>query len=53
MMNKKINIEKLNQYMKKKIIRINLNLNLGRGNKTVLSSDLTNEYIKINADYRS
>ena len=53
MMYKKINIMKLNKYMKNKIIRINLNLNLGKSNKTVWSSDLTNEYIKINADYRS
>ncbi len=39
--------------MKNKIIRINLNLKLGKNNKTVWSSDLTNEYININADYRS
>ena len=53
MMLKKINLNKLAKYMKNKIIRINLNLKLGKNNKTVWSSDLTNEYININADYRS
>ena len=53
MMSKKINIEKLGKYMKNKIIRINLDLKLGKINKTVWSSDLTSEYIKINTDYRS
>ncbi len=50
---KKINIKNLNKYMKRKIIDINLNLNSGKYNKTILSSDLTNEYVDINADYRS
>ena len=53
MMSKKIKLKKLSKYMKNKIIRINLNLKLGKNNKTVWSSDLTNEYININADYRS
>ena len=50
---KKINIINLNEYMKRKIIDINLNLNSGKYNKTILSSDLTKEYVDINADYRS
>lgn len=49
----KFNEKKLNNYMKNKIIRINLNLNIGFYNKTVWSSDLTKKYIDINADYRS
>ena len=49
----KININKLNQYMKNKVIEININLGIGNFNKTVYSSDLTHEYIRINADYRS
>ena len=52
-MYKKINIKKLNHYMKNNIIKINVNLEIGKYMKTVWSSDLTNEYIKINADYRS
>ena len=43
MMSKKIELKKLSKYMKNKIIRINLNLKLGKNNKTVWSSDLTNE----------
>ena len=39
--------------MKNKIIDINLNLCLGKESKTVWSSDLTNRYIEINADYRT
>ena len=50
---KKINLNKLAKYMKNKIIRINLDLKLGKYNKTIWSSDLTSNYIKINADYRS
>ena len=51
--NPKINNSKLNQYMKNRIIKIEVNLNLGKHNKKVLSSDLTHDYININADYRS
>jgi len=53
MKNNKINIKKLDQYMKNKIININVKLNLGKFQKTVWSSDLTHEYVKINKDYRS
>ena len=50
---KKISIKNLNEYMNGQIIEINLNLKSGTYNKTILSSDLTKEYIDINADYRS
>ena len=50
---KKINIRKLDNYMKNKIIDINVNLNLGKFYHTVYGNDLTIEYLKINADYRS
>ena len=39
--------------MKNKILRINLDLKLGSYDKTVWSSDLTKDYIEINAGYRS
>jgi glutamate N-acetyltransferase/amino-acid N-acetyltransferase len=52
-MNHKVDITKLNRYMKKKIIKINVNLGIGEYKRTVYSSDLTHEYIRINADYRS
>ena len=45
--------KKINNYMKNKIIRINLDLKIGSSDKTVWSSDLTKKYIDINADYRS
>jgi len=50
---KSINIKKLDVYMKNKIIEINIHLGLGIYKRTVYSSDLTQEYIAINADYRS
>ena len=50
---KKINIRKLNHYMKNKTIDINVKLNLGKFYHTVYGNDLTLEYLKINADYRS
>ena len=52
-MNNNMNITKLDKYMKKKIIEINVDLGLGKYKRTVYSSDLTHEYIRINADYRS
>ena len=52
-MNHKINIKKLDKYMKKKIIEINVDLGIGEHKRTVYSSDLTHEYIRINSDYRS
>ena len=53
MMNPKINITKINKYMKKKIIEINVDLGIGKFKRTVYSSDLTHEYIRINGDYRT
>ncbi|MDC3074993.1 bifunctional glutamate N-acetyltransferase/amino-acid acetyltransferase ArgJ [Pelagibacteraceae bacterium] len=50
---KKINIIKLNKYMKNNIIEINVKLDLGKFSQTVYGNDLTFEYLKINADYRS
>ena len=49
----KINFIKLNNYMKNTIIEINVDLGIGKFKRTVYSSNLTNEYIKINADYRT
>jgi glutamate N-acetyltransferase / amino-acid N-acetyltransferase len=40
-------------YMKRDAIEITANLNLGRGNATVWTCDLTKEYVEINGDYRS
>ena len=51
--NKKINLKSLNRYMKSKIIEISVFLNSGSTNCTIYGNDLTHEYIKINADYRS
>ena len=50
---KKINISNLNRYMKNNTIDINVKLNLGKFSHTVYGNDLTHEYLKINADYRS
>ncbi|WP_370931562.1 bifunctional glutamate N-acetyltransferase/amino-acid acetyltransferase ArgJ [Bartonella sp. DGB1] len=43
----------LSSYMKNKEITIKVNLNIGNSDFTVWTCDLTEEYIKINADYRS
>ena len=53
LISKNINIKKLNQYMKNSIKDINIKLNLGKFSHTVYGNDLTPEYLKINADYRS
>ena len=53
MVSKQFDENLLNNYMKNKIIRINLDLKLGLYDKTIWSSDLTKNYIEINADYRS
>jgi len=39
--------------MKKNLIEIEINLNLGNESSVVYGNDLNKEYIKINADYRS
>ncbi len=49
----KINIRKLASYMENRTIEINVNLNIGKFYHTVYGNDLTLEYLKINADYRS
>ena len=51
--NKKINLRKINRYMKNKIIEITIILNVGGIDNTIYGNDLTKEYIRINADYRS
>ena len=51
--NKKINTKKLDKYMKNKIIQITVSLDNGRNYHTVYGNDLTQNYIKINSDYRS
>ena len=51
--NNKINMSKVDKYMKNKIIEIEVSLGLGSVSKAVYGNDLNNEYIKINADYRS
>ena len=50
---KNLDSKKLDSYMKNKTIQINVNLGLGKYKRTIYASDLTHEYIKINADYRS
>ena len=50
---KRINIKKLKKYMKNSTIDINVNLKLGKFYHTVYGNDLTYEYLKINANYRS
>ncbi len=51
--NQKIKIKELNKYMKNHLIEINVNLNNGNYSSTVYGNDLSYEYIRINADYRS
>ena len=52
-MNPKLNVSKINKYMKNKIIKINVSLGIGKYDRKVWSSDLTYNYLKINSDYRS
>ena len=51
--NPKIDHKKLDLYMKRKKIEVNVDLGIGKYKRTVYASDLTHEYIRINADYRS
>ncbi len=51
--NKNINLSKIDRYMKNKIIQIEVSLGMGSASSTVYGNDLNNEYVKINADYRS
>ncbi len=49
----KINLRALNMYMKCKIIEISVVLDSGSYKHTFYGNDLTHEYIRINAEYRS
>ncbi len=51
--NRNIKSYKLDNYMKKKIIEINVFLQNGNYQHTVFGNDLSHDYIRINADYRS
>jgi len=51
--NLNIDLSKVNNYMKNKIIEIEVDLGLGNQSSVVYGNDLNNEYIRINADYRS
>ena len=51
--NRKVNLSKVDNYMKKNLIEIEVNLNLGNHSSIVYGNDLNNEYVRINADYRS
>ena len=46
-------ISNSNNKINDKIIKINLDLGIGDFKRTVYASDLTYEYVRINADYRS
>lgn len=48
-----INLSKVDKYMKNKIIEIKVSLGLGNASQVIYGNDLNNEYIRINADYRS
>ena len=47
------NEEKLKEYMKWDSILVEVNLKLGQGFYECYTCDLTNDYVKINADYRN
>ena len=49
----KINENKIYDYLFRREIEINIDLSLGKECHKVWTSDITNDYIKINADYRS
>jgi len=51
--NKKINVRKIDKYMKNQIIEIEVSLGMGNISRIVYGNDLNYEYIRINADYRS
>ena len=50
---KKINLKKINEYMRNKTIEVSVYINNGKVNHTFYGNDLTHEYIRINAEYRS
>ncbi len=51
--NRGVKLSKVDNYMKKNLIEIEVNLNLGNHSTIVYGNDLNPEYIRINADYRS
>ena len=50
---KKYNEKLANKYLKNKNIEINITINTGKEETTVWTTDLSYEYIKINAEYRT
>ena len=52
-MSKEYNEKDLKKYMEWESINIEVNLNIGNGQFTVYTCDLTHDYIDINADYRN
>ena len=51
--NTSINQKALKKYMRKNIIKIKIDLGIGNFSHNVYGNDLSYQYIKINADYRS
>ena len=45
--------KKLSEYLKNKEINISIDIGMGSHKWTVYTCDLTEQYIRINADYRS
>ena len=52
-LNKNYDENILSEYMKNENIEITVDLSIGNKNFTAYTMDLSNEYIQINADYRS
>ena len=50
---KKLNLKKINNYLKNSNIDLFVKVGSKKNSSTVWTCDLTNEYISINADYRS
>ena len=51
--NRRINLAKVDKYMKNQVIDIEVDLGIGNASTVVYGNDLNNEYIRINAYYRS
>ena len=47
------NLKKINNYLKRAEIKVFIGVGKESGKSTIWTCDLTKEYIKINADYRS
>tara|TARA_B100000575_G_scaffold168737_1_gene135024 strand:- start:12777 stop:14042 length:1266 start_codon:yes stop_codon:yes gene_type:complete len=50
---KDISTKKIDRYIKKQVIEISVDVNNGNFDHTVFGNDLTHEYIRINAEYRT